>query len=46
MGCHGVDLLRFAVKLDGLATLEFVAGAGSFVFLWSLCGVFVEVILQ
>ena len=46
MRCHGVDLLRFAVKLDGLTTLGFATGAVLYAFVWPLCGVLFGVILQ
>ena len=46
MGFHGVDLLRFSVKLSGLTTLEFASGVGLFVFVWPLRGILVRVILQ
>ena len=39
MGFHGVDLLRFAVKLDRLTTLGFASGVGYLVVLCPLHGV-------
>ena len=39
MGRHGVDLLRFNVKLDRITMLGFAAGAELFVFMWLQCSV-------
>ena len=38
MGFHGVDILSFAVKLNGLTTLRFSARAVFLVIVWSLHG--------
>ena len=46
MLCHAVELLRFTVKLNGITTLVFAAGASFFVFVGPLCGVLIGVFLE
>ena len=46
MGCHYVDLLNLAVKIDGLTTLVFAAGVGFFVFVSPLRGVLLGLFLE
>ena len=42
---HGVNLLRLAVKLDGIVTLFLADGAGFFIFVWPLHGILLGLFL-
>ena len=42
---RAVDFLHVFVKLDGLTTLGFSAGAGLIFFVWPLCGLLLGVLL-
>ena len=46
MGCHGVEILCFAIKLDGLTMLGLSVRAGFFVFVFLLHGLLVGLFLH
>ena len=46
MGYHGVNLLRFVVELNGLATLFLAYGMSFFLFVWPLCSVLLRLFLD
>ena len=43
---HGVNLLHFPVKLDGLATLFLASGTSFFLFVWLLNGVLLGLLMN
>ena len=46
MGYHVVHLLRLAIKLDVITTFFVAAGAELFIFVWTLCGLLLGVLLK
>ena len=47
MRYHGVNLLRLAIELDGLATMFLAAKSGFFfLFVWPLCGILLGLFIE
>ena len=43
---HGVNLLHFSIKLDGLATLFLASGTSFFLFVWLLKGLLIGLLMN